>query len=53
MDSLDKRPKLRKINMRSDDIREIGWGGMHWTDLAENREQLRAPVNTVRNIQVP
>jgi hypothetical protein len=53
MDSLEKPSKPRKMNMRFGDIREIGWGGMHWTDLAQDKEQLRAPVNTVRNIQVP
>jgi hypothetical protein len=35
------------------DLRELGWGGMDWTDLAQNRGQLRALVNTVKNIRVP
>jgi hypothetical protein len=53
MYSLDKRPKPRKMTMRFGGIRELGWVGMHWTDLAQDREQLRAPVSTARNIQVP
>jgi hypothetical protein len=28
------------------DLREIGWGGMNWTGLAQDREQWRALVNT-------
>jgi hypothetical protein len=30
-------------------IREIGWGGMDWIDLACYRDQWRALVNTVLN----
>jgi hypothetical protein len=35
------------------DLREIGWGGMDWIDLAEDRNQWRAVVNMVVNLQVP
>jgi hypothetical protein len=35
------------------DLREIGWGGMDWIDLAQDRDQWRALVNTVMNLQVP
>jgi hypothetical protein len=35
------------------DLREIGWRGMDWIDLAQNREQCRALVNTVMNLWVP
>jgi hypothetical protein len=34
-------------------LREIGWGGMDWIDLAQDREQWRALVNTVMNHRVP
>jgi hypothetical protein len=34
-------------------LREIGWGGMDWIDLAQNRGQWRALVNTVMNFRVP
>jgi hypothetical protein len=35
------------------DIREIGWGGMDWTHLAQLREQWQALVNVVMNLWVP
>jgi hypothetical protein len=35
------------------DLREIGWGGMHWIDLAQDMEQWRALVSTVMNLRVP
>jgi hypothetical protein len=28
------------------DLREIGWGDMDWTDLAQDRDQWRALMNT-------
>jgi hypothetical protein len=34
------------------DLREIGWDGMDWIDLAQDRDQRRAPVNTVINLLV-
>jgi hypothetical protein len=35
------------------DIREIGWDGMNWFELAQDRDQWRALVNTVMNLRVP
>jgi hypothetical protein len=35
------------------DLREIGWGGMDWIDVAQDREQWRALVNMVMNFRVP
>jgi hypothetical protein len=35
------------------DLREIGWGGMVWIDLAKDRDKWRALVNTVMNLPVP
>jgi hypothetical protein len=35
------------------DLRDIGWGGMDWINLAEDRDQWRALVRTVMNLQVP
>jgi hypothetical protein len=34
------------------DFREIGWDGMHCIDLAQNKDQWRALVNTVMNLRV-
>jgi hypothetical protein len=35
------------------DFRVIGWGGMDWIDLAQDRDQWRALLNTVIRLQVP
>jgi hypothetical protein len=35
------------------DLREIGWGDIDWIDLAQDRDQWRALVNTIMNIRVP
>jgi hypothetical protein len=34
------------------DLREIKWDGMDWIDLAQDRDQRRALVNTVMNLRV-
>jgi hypothetical protein len=34
-------------------LRETGWDGVDWVDLAQDREQWRALVNTVMNLRVP
>jgi hypothetical protein len=34
-------------------LRVIGWGGMDWIELAQDRDQQRALVNTVMNLWVP
>jgi hypothetical protein len=35
------------------DLREIRWDGVDWIDLIHGRDQWRALVNTVMNLQVP
>jgi hypothetical protein len=35
------------------DLREIGWDGMNWIDLAQDRGQWRAFVNMVMNLRFP
>jgi hypothetical protein len=35
------------------DGREIGWGGVGWIDLVQDRDQWRALVNTVMSLRVP
>jgi hypothetical protein len=44
------RPRRRWVDNIKMDLREIGWDGMDWIDL---RDQWRALVNTVMNIQIP
>jgi hypothetical protein len=34
------------------DLREIGWDGMDWIELAQDRDQWRVLVNTVINLRV-
>jgi hypothetical protein len=34
-------------------LREIILGGMNWIDLAQDRHQWRALVNTIMNLRVP
>jgi hypothetical protein len=48
-----KRPRRRWVNNIKMDLREIGWGGMDWIDLVQDRDQWRALVNTVMNFRVP
>jgi hypothetical protein len=47
------RPTHRCENNIRMDLREIGWGGRDWIDLAHDRDQWRALVNTVMNLRVP
>jgi hypothetical protein len=35
------------VDIIKTDLREIGWDGMDWIDLAQDRDQSRALVNTV------
>jgi hypothetical protein len=35
------------------DLREIGWSGMDWIDLAQDRDQWRAFVNMVVKLLIP
>jgi hypothetical protein len=34
-------------------LREIGWDGMDWIDVAQDRDQQRALVDTVMNLRFP
>jgi hypothetical protein len=53
----EKRPLGRQRRRWVDNIkmnlREIGWDGMDWIELAQDRDQWRAFVNTVMYIRVP
>jgi hypothetical protein len=47
------RPRRRWVDNIKMDLREIGWDGMDWIDLAQNRDKWRALVNTVMSLRVP
>jgi hypothetical protein len=47
------RPRRRWEGNIKIDLREMGWGGMDWIDLAQDRRQWGALVMTVMNLQVP
>jgi hypothetical protein len=35
------------------DIIDIGWLGVDWMQLAQDRDQWQALVNTIMNLQIP
>jgi hypothetical protein len=44
------RPRRRWDDIIRMDLREIGWGGMCWVHLVQDRDQCRALVITVMNL---
>jgi hypothetical protein len=46
------RPRRKWVDIIEMDLREIGWVGTDWIDLAQDRDKWRAPVNTVMNLRV-
>jgi hypothetical protein len=46
-------PRRRWEDAIKMDIRGIGWNGMYYIHLAQDRDQWRALVNTVMNLRVP
>jgi hypothetical protein len=38
------RPRRRWVDNFEMDLRQIGWDGVHWTDMAQDRDQWRALV---------
>jgi hypothetical protein len=52
-----KRQLARPTRRWGDNIKmglgEIAWGSMYWIDLAQDRDQERALVNTIMGIRVP
>jgi hypothetical protein len=47
------KPRRRWVDNIKIDLREIGWDGMDWIDLAQDRDQWRALVRAVMNLRVP
>jgi hypothetical protein len=47
------RPRCRWVDNIKIDLREIGWDGVDWIDLAQYRDRWRVLVNKVMNRRVP
>jgi hypothetical protein len=47
------RPRRKWEENIKIDLREIGWGGMDWIDLTQDRGQWRSLVNTIIDLRVP
>jgi hypothetical protein len=48
-----KRPRRRWVANIKMDFRDIGWDGIDWIDLAQDRDQWWALVKTIMNLRVP
>jgi hypothetical protein len=46
------RPRLKWVDNIKIYLRVIGWDGVEWIDVAQDRDQWRALVNTVMNPRV-
>jgi hypothetical protein len=47
------RPRCRWVDNIKMGLREIGLDGINWIDLAQDRDQWRALVNTIMNLRIP
>jgi hypothetical protein len=48
-----RKPRRRWVDNIKMDLREVGWDDMDWIDLAQNRDQWTALLNTVMKLPVP
>jgi hypothetical protein len=49
----ERGPRRKWVDNIKMDLREIGWGGVDWIYLAQDRDQWRSLVNMVMNLRVP
>jgi hypothetical protein len=47
------RPRRRWEDNIKIDLQEVGWEGMDWIDMAQDRDRWRAVVNVVMNLRFP
>jgi hypothetical protein len=47
------RPRSRLVDNIKMDLLEIGWGGVDWIGLAQDRNKWRALVSAVMNLRIP
>jgi hypothetical protein len=47
------RPRRRWEDNIKMDLREVGWGGMDWINLTQDREKWQVLVNAAMIFQVP
>jgi len=47
------RPRLRWEDNIKMDLQEVGYAGMDWIELFQDRDSLRTFVNAVTNLRVP
>jgi hypothetical protein len=45
------RPRCMWVDNIKIDLREMGWDGMDWIDVAQDTDQWRVFVNTVMNLR--
>jgi hypothetical protein len=47
------RPRRSWVDNIKMDLLEIGWGGVDWIGLSQDRDKWRALVSAVMNLRVP
>jgi hypothetical protein len=47
------RPRRRWMDKIKMDLREVGWDGIDWIDLAQDSYEWKVLVNMIMNLRVP